>query len=120
MAIPVWPTELPQAFLRDGFKITQSDGRIFAKTDKGPPKVRRGATSVPRRVDAQILVDQTQRARFDMFWDTDTGGVVKIVIPSASILTPATGSPAATAPRTARVTSDWRKEERRVISAAPS
>ena len=83
MAIPVWPSELPQAFLRDGFKITQSDGRIFAKTDKGPPKVRRGATSVPRRVDAQILVDQTQRARFDTFWDTDTsGGVLPFTFPN--------------------------------------
>jgi hypothetical protein len=82
MAIPVWPSELPQRFLVDGYSEKLRDGRLLSKTSAGPGKARRRFSSAVLPVSASIRLDYASKARFERFWYEDTeGGVLPFSIP---------------------------------------
>ena len=82
MAVPVWPVELPQKVLHDGYSERPVDGRLRTQTDFGPGKVRRRYSSAARPVSCAILVPDTLVARFDRFWNEETsGGVMPFIMP---------------------------------------
>lgn len=74
MSIPVWPTDLPQRVLRGGFERTLADSRLSTKMETGPSKRRRRSSSAVAPVAAAIAVSADLAARFERFWDEDTGG----------------------------------------------
>lgn len=82
MSIPVWPSDLPQRFLRDGFSRTLADGRLSTKMERGPAKRRRGSSAAVVPVTAAIDVPVDLAARFERFWDEDTaGGSLPFLLP---------------------------------------
>ncbi len=82
MAIPVWPTLLPQRVTIMGYSERLADGRLKSQTDTGPGKVRRRYSSAARQVNAQIVLYQDQKSRFDRFWNEDTkGGALPFIMP---------------------------------------
>ena len=82
MAVPVWPTELPQRVLRDGYSEKLRDGRMFSRAQSGPGKVRRRYSSAVLPVSASLIIDEAQKARFERFWTEETsGGVLPFTMP---------------------------------------
>ena len=71
MTVPVWPTDLPQRFLQDGYSEEVADGRLRQTMDKGPTKVRRRTSAAVRKVSCSMMVDYNGRARFTRFWDEE-------------------------------------------------
>lgn len=102
MAALVWPPELPQRVLRENYRETLADGRLFSSMDGGPPKRRRRFTSAPGKVEAKILVEADRFARFKRFWTEETrGGILPFaladqIFDGAPVLT-ASGAPLLTA-----------------------
>jgi hypothetical protein len=81
MAVPVWPSELPQRVLRDGYSEKMRDGRMFSRTS-GPGKVRRRFSSAVLPVSASIVVTYAQKARFERFWTEETAeGSLPFIMP---------------------------------------
>ncbi|MFG1267632.1 hypothetical protein V5F40_06680 [Xanthobacter sp. DSM 14520] len=76
MSIPVWPADLPQRVLVDGFSAGVADGRIRQKMDAGPPKMRRRTSAAVRPVRARVRLDRDGVARLNRFWEEDTAGGV--------------------------------------------
>ncbi|TXN64984.1 hypothetical protein [Methylobacterium sp. WL6] len=72
--IPIWPSDLPQRFLRDGFGRTLADGRLSTKMERGPSKRRRGSSAAVAPVTGAMDLPVDLAARFERFWDEDTGG----------------------------------------------
>lgn len=82
MALIYWPGELPQHVLQDGYGQGMRDGRLFSKTDRGPPKSRRRSSANMMKVSAKLLADVATVARFDRFWDDETEeGSLPFVMP---------------------------------------
>lgn len=82
MAIPVWPSELPQRFLVDGYSEKLRDGRILTKTSAGPGKARRRFSAAVLPVTATMRLDFAAKARLERFWYEDTGGgVLPFILP---------------------------------------
>jgi len=73
MSIPVWPSDLPQAVLVDGFAYSQAEGRLTSRTDTGPGKARLMNSAAITPVRAQIRVTPAQLARFRRFYSEDLG-----------------------------------------------
>jgi len=85
MAIPVWPAELPQRVLVEGYSERTRDGRLFSATSAGPPKVRRRFSAAVMPVAAAIYASWDQKARFERFWAEDTsGGTLPFIMPDQS------------------------------------
>lgn len=81
MAVIIWPLELPQRFLRDGYSEKLPDGRVMSSPDTGPPKTRR-RSKASRLIQARIWLDTSMVARLDRFWEEETdGGRLSFVIP---------------------------------------
>lgn len=106
MAIVVWPSELPQRFLVDGYSEKLRDGRILTKTSAGPGKARRRFSSAVIPVSATLHLTLTNKARFERFWteETDDGTIpfliddqtrdlVPLVTSGGSILLDVYGNP---------------------------
>jgi hypothetical protein len=74
MTIPVWPSDLPDRFLQDGYSESFPDGRLRTPTDAGPGKVRKRFRRAVRPVSAQMLLTVDQLVILNRFWDEDTGG----------------------------------------------
>jgi len=70
MAIPSWPSELPQALLVDGYSQAAADNVLRTPMDQGPDKVRRKQTSGPRPVSGSIIVTTAQLATYKTFYVT--------------------------------------------------
>ncbi len=70
----VWPSELPQRVLRDGYSEKLRDGRLFSRTQSAPGNVRRRYWSAVMPVSAAIIVDYARKARLERFWNEETGG----------------------------------------------
>ena len=65
----LWPSNLPNIVLVDGFTVGQADGRLQSEPDSGPPKVRLLTSARPTPVAAQLHLDgPTHSGRFDRFW----------------------------------------------------
>lgn len=94
----VWPAELPQHPLQEGFLKTFGDGRLRTSMENGPPKVRRRFSSAVRPISATFRMSLDQHARLERFWYEDTiGGSLPFLIPDpvydGSILIASDGSP---------------------------
>lgn len=82
MAIPVWPGDLPQRVLSDGYSYGFADGRLKTAMERGPPKTRRGSSAAVKLVSAQIYGDQNDIARLERFWIEDLAhGALPFLIP---------------------------------------
>jgi hypothetical protein len=82
MAIPVWPLELPQRVLTDGYSEKARDGRMFSRTSAAPGKVRRRYSSAVLPVAAAIIVTYEQKSRLERFIDEEiAGGVLPFTMP---------------------------------------
>ena len=80
--IPVWPTDLPQKLLSDGYSYGFADGRLKTAMDAGPPKMRRRFSSAVRPVAGQFYGSEDDMARLERFWAEDTaGGALPFLIP---------------------------------------
>jgi hypothetical protein len=75
VSIPVWPDDLPCSVIMGSLQTAPRGVRLATAPDAGPPKQRRrGPKTMP--VSCVIKVSANQRARFDRFWEDDTGGGV--------------------------------------------
>jgi len=82
MAVPVWPSELPQRVLRDGYSEKLRDGRLFSRTQSGPGKVRRRYSSAVLPVSASTIVTYAQKSRLERFWIEETAyGSLPFIMP---------------------------------------
>jgi hypothetical protein len=82
MAVPVWPSELPQRVLVDGYSEKSRDGRMFSRTSSGPGKLRRRYSSAVLPVTATIIVSYGQKSRLERFVDEETfGGSLPFTMP---------------------------------------
>lgn len=78
MAIPVWPTSLPQELLMDGYNQSMADNLLRADMDVGPAKTRRRATSAPEPVSGQMLMTRAQVETLGSFYlNTLLGGSLR-------------------------------------------
>lgn len=74
MAIPSWPSDLPQRPSQQGYSVGFGDGRLMTEMDAGPPKMRRRYTSTVKPVAMSFVGDANAVARFERFWDIDLKG----------------------------------------------
>lgn len=72
MSVPLWPSDLPQEVLQEGFQESFGEGRLSTKMETGIPKTRRRFSAVGRPIQAALILTIDQRARFKSFWDDDT------------------------------------------------
>jgi hypothetical protein len=85
MTIPVWPSELPQRFQREGYSEQSQDGRLFTRTSAGPPKTRRKYSRVLQTVPASIVVGYDGKSRLERFVREETvQGSLPFIAPDQS------------------------------------
>ena len=70
MSIPAWPATLPTELLAQGYGEAPGDNRLRSPMEVGPPKVRRRATSSPRKISGNVLLTEDQLDDFKTFYDT--------------------------------------------------
>lgn len=79
---PVWPADLPQRLLQDGYSYGFADGRLKTPMEAGPAKMRRRFSSAPRPVAGQFYGSEDDIARLERFWNEETaGGSLPFLIP---------------------------------------
>lgn len=84
MALAVYPTEL-LAPLRESFQISFGDGRFKSNNDAGPGNVRGRFSSVVDTVPFSVLVDATEKGRFEYFYFVETKrGKLPFLVPDYS------------------------------------
>lgn len=71
-----WPSDLPPPLQR-GRRVQRDDPRAARSGETGPPAWRRRSSAVFRTREMSIEVDRALKARFDRFYDEETGGGVK-------------------------------------------
>lgn len=85
MTIPVWPADLPQRSLVQGFQSAARGNRLTTAPDTGPSKQRRRGPAV-RPVTCSIMVGMDGRAQFDQFYEEELNfGVTPFLIPDQQI-----------------------------------
>lgn len=85
MTIPVWPSDLPQRSLVQGFQASVRGNRLTTAPDTGPAKQRRRGPSV-RPVTCAIMVEMDGRAQFDQFYEEELDfGVTPFLVPDQQI-----------------------------------
>lgn len=83
MTIPVWPSDLPQRVTIDGFSSGVRDGRLFAKMDRGPSKLRRLTSAAIKPQSCAINATIDDCARIERFWREDLkDGSLPFLFPS--------------------------------------
>jgi len=70
MAIPTWPSTLPQALLLSGYGQKAADVVLRTSMDTGPAKVRRRASAGVEDVEGGIIVTPTELGYLRTFHDT--------------------------------------------------
>ncbi|MBT9370270.1 hypothetical protein [Rhizobium sp. CSW-27] len=81
MTVAVWPSELPPPE-QQGYKKTAQDPRQKRAGDIGPAGYRRRFSGVARPVSLSFLLDRGQKARFDRFYEEETGfGTISFDMP---------------------------------------
>lgn len=78
MSVPLWPSELPQHVLVDGFALAARDGRLRVKTDAGPGKLRLATAAAVMPVQAEAFLVADQAARWQRWHDDELGGGVRV------------------------------------------
>lgn len=82
----VWPSSLPQTFMRQNHSQQIGDGRLRSQTDVGPGKLRRRFSSAIRPIAGDMVFSTTQKLRVELFWDADTdGGVLPFLFPATGL-----------------------------------
>ena len=82
MTMPSWPSELLRPLV-DGFEQAKQDNRIIARSDRGPPRVRRGMSKVAEAVSVAFYCTDDHKARFDRFHIEETElGAWPFLVPS--------------------------------------
>jgi hypothetical protein len=71
MAIPIWPTSLPQKPLMAGFQENPQNIIVRSQTDVGPAKARRRVTVAVANFEMQFRLTSAQLATFRTFYATD-------------------------------------------------
>lgn len=85
MTIPIWPSDLPQQTLAQGFQAAVRGKRLTTAMDTGPGKQRRRGALV-RPVTCAIMVDADQRALFDVFYEEEClGGTLPFLMPDQQL-----------------------------------
>jgi hypothetical protein len=85
MTIPIWPLDLPQRSLVQGFQASARGNRLTTDPDVGPPKQRRRGPAI-RPVSCAIMVEMDGRARFDRFFEEEVNfGVTPFLLPDQQI-----------------------------------
>lgn len=70
--MPVWPAELPQKVLQDGYSEILPDPSIRTSMEQGPPKVRRRSTGVVRKFGVALpLMTGEQTDIFENFFENE-------------------------------------------------
>jgi hypothetical protein len=83
MAVIIWPTNLPQRLLREGYSETAADPRMISQMSTGPDKIRRRTSSAPMPVQGAMHLDTWQKARLERFWIEETSdGSLPFVFPA--------------------------------------
>jgi len=78
----VWPSSLPQYVLREGFSEAIGDGRLRSQPDKGPAKVRRRSSMMPKLQQARMIMSAGQLAILREFVsDTLMNGSLPFLMP---------------------------------------
>lgn len=81
MSVLYWPSDLPQEVLAKDFSASPRDGRLAARTDTGPGRVRRRTSGAVAPVACRIITTWDGRMRFERFWNEETrGGVLPFLI----------------------------------------
>ena len=70
MAIPIWPTTLPQALLLSGYGQKAADVVLRTGMDIGPAKVRRRASAGVEPVEGKQIYTSTELGYLRTFYDT--------------------------------------------------
>lgn len=85
MTIPVWPADLPQRVLVQGFQSGVRGNRLTTAPDAGLVKQRRRGPAV-RPVTCAVTVEMDGRARFDRFYEEELNfGVAPFLIPDQQV-----------------------------------
>lgn len=80
--MPVWPTNLPQCPLMDGFTQELPRLSITTEMDAGPAKVRRRFTAGVTKYTLSFILTSTQLSDFQNFFLNETfGGSVPFDMP---------------------------------------
>lgn len=67
-----WPDTLPKP-TRNSWQVQLMDARRKTQPDQGPPSYRRKFSSVPKMVSLSVVLDRSQRAIFDHFYEQECG-----------------------------------------------
>ena len=67
MALPVWPSTLPQDTLFDGYVENYPNNLLRSEGDSGFGKVRKKGATPPFRFTRNIIISRTQRATLQTF-----------------------------------------------------
>ena len=70
MSIPIWPATLPQTLLLQGYGESPGENQLRSPMEVGPAKVRRRATSAPRKVTGSLYLSASQLDDFKTFYNT--------------------------------------------------
>lgn len=70
MSVPAWPAALPQTLFVGGYGQTYPNVTIKSDMDAGPAKVRRRFTAGVEPVSGTMLMDATELAALDTFYNT--------------------------------------------------
>lgn len=73
MAVPVWPTSLPQAIETDTYQEGYGDGRLRSSMEAGPAKVRQRFRPA-RPLSGIIIMTDDELAAMLAFLDSDLAG----------------------------------------------
>lgn len=86
----VWPSSLPQYVLREGFSESIGDGRLRSQPDKGPAKVRRRSSMMPKLLQCRMIMSAEQLALMQEFVDdTLMNGSLPFLMPDPITRNPA-------------------------------
>lgn len=67
-----WPNELPQSPLLEGFSRQKQENRSRFDPQGGRSKHVVFYTSVPEVIEMEMFLDQSQKDRFESFYEVDT------------------------------------------------
>lgn len=68
--MPVWPTQLPEYVLENGYNEQFPKNTVETEMDAGPPKARRRFTKIFRKFQVQMIMTDYQAAVFEGFYYT--------------------------------------------------
>lgn len=68
MTDPIWPSDLPQVPLADGYSVTPGDNTITFETEVGVSQTRRRATNKPQVITANYLMTATELTAWNEFY----------------------------------------------------